>query len=74
MTKQKLEELNCRVADFCKNLPEDSTLRLGQIYMNQLFDVDIETYRLICASVFDPFYKDETLPFFIKYISSICVD
>ena len=74
MTKAKLEDLHKRVAHFCEKLPENTNLRLGQIYMNQLFDVDKETYELVCSSVFDPFYKDETLPLFIKYLSSICVD
>jgi hypothetical protein len=74
MTNEKLKQLHENVKTFCEALPDNTNLRLGQIYMNQLFDVDQDTYNLITASVFDPFYTDEVLPIFFKYLKSICVD
>ncbi len=67
LTEKELAELEemVEVAMLSKHL------RLGQAYMNCLFDVNPELYRTITLKeVADCFYLDSKIPAFLTYINS----
>lgn len=43
-------------------------MRLGQSYMNALFDSNIEIYKEVRGTDIDPFYDDGVLIPFINYL------
>ena len=48
----------------------EGTLRLGQSYMNLLYEVRPELEQRICGTDLDPFYKDDNLYHFLEFVKS----
>ena len=43
------------------------TLRIGQCYMNVLYDIDPTLYREITGTQVDPFYVDDRIEAFLRF-------
>jgi hypothetical protein len=64
LTDKQWVELTRRTIYYANN-----KLRLGQSYMNALFDIDKDLYKEVTGTDFDCFYNDDKLIELIKYLS-----
>lgn len=48
--------------------PRYESLRFGQLYMNVLYDRRMDLYNYVSGTKFDPFYDDQRITAFFKYL------
>ena len=66
LTDQEWIELTQKTQEFL--FKDEGVLRLGQSYMNALYEVNSQLYKDITNTENDPFYEDKLINNFMKYL------
>lgn len=66
MTSSETNDWLLKMADEWDKIRNTTPLRKGQFYMNGLWDLDPQTYKMVSGTVADPYFHDSRMQEFIR--------